>query len=43
MKNVILIYVLTIQTFGFGQNDSIWTFNEYWGLLPDGDGLSNGV
>ena len=42
MKNVILIYVLTIQTFGFGQNDSIWTFNEYWGLLPDGDGLSVG-
>ena len=42
MKNTLLIITLLIQTFGFGQNDSIWTFNEYWGLLPDGDGLSVG-
>ena len=42
MKNTLLIITLLIQTFGFGQNDSIWSFNEYWGLLPDGDGLSVG-
>ena len=42
MKNTLLIITLLIQTFGFGQNDSIWSFNEYWGLLPDGVGLSAG-
>ena len=44
MKKILLIFLFSIQTFVFGQTN--WTFIEYsgfWGLLPDGDGLSIGV
>ena len=34
--------LLLLIGLSFGQPDPIWTFNEYWGLLPDGVGLSAG-
>ena len=42
MKNLykVLIITLFIATFGFGQPDPIWTFDDYWNFLPNDGGLA---
>jgi len=42
MKNLttLLISIVFIATFGFGQPDPIWTFDDYWNFLPNDGGLA---
>ncbi len=42
MKNLykVLISTLFFATFGFGQPDPIWTFDDYWNFLPNDGGLA---
>ena len=36
----VLVSTLFITTFGFGQPDPIWTFDDYWNFLPNDGGLA---